>query len=284
MHGISIFRNDVLYEFRQPGECYYIEQITIPLDVEDTEKAFIEYAMPTIKEMAKKEGITDELVLVKGAKIKNTDVVIEDGYTIKSIRGDELGYIVLKKETISSSQSEESITLVDENSKIKLVAKENVVPKNTIVVVKEVETMYHKELNKYWGKYFAYDITLQSNGVAIQPNGKVRISIPIPNYFDATKLVVYRVTSTGEKIKYDITVEGDFAVIETDHFSVYVLAEEINRGTELVSVVHGEYNQAQAGNILDKEPKTGTENYKELATILALVSLMWIIKRGLNET
>ncbi len=290
--------------------------------------------MPTIKEMATKENITDELVLVKGATVKDTygrieDVVIEDGYTIKSTNGDELGYIVLKKETKKpttdtkpttpikptepvtptptpeptepespttptepddNNKEDDIITLTDKESEVKLVTKKNVVPKNTLIVVKEVDKTIHKELHKYWEKYFAYDITLQSNGVAIQPSGKVRISIPIPSYFDTSKIVVYRVTSTGEKVRYDMTVEGDFAVIETDHFSVYVIAEEDNNGSGNQSndVTNGENNETQnelttekdnnqSMKTLDKEPKTGTENYEGLVTIIALVSLMGIV-------
>ena len=71
-----------------------------------------------------------------------------------------------------------------------------------------------------------FDIKLESNGVKIQPNGKVKISIPVPDNFDKSNLVVYRVADNGDKTEYAVTINGDVATFETDHFSTYVLAEK----------------------------------------------------------
>lgn len=75
-------------------------------------------------------------------------------------------------------------------------------------------------------KFVVYDINLTSEDVEVQPNGKVKISISIPNDFDTSNLVVYRIEENGTNTKYDVTVEGEYATFETDHFSTYVLAEE----------------------------------------------------------
>ena len=84
-------------------------------------------------------------------------------------------------------------------------------------------------LNNKVNKFVVYDIKITSENVAVQPNGKVEIKIPIPSDFDSSNLVVYRIDEAGTEIKYDVEVEtidnNKYAVFETDHFSTYVLAE-----------------------------------------------------------
>ena len=101
-------------------------------------------------------------------------------------------------------------------------------PKLNVNTVTSGET-YNKvqtALSNKVNKFVVYDIDLTSENVEIQPNGKVKMTIPIPNDFDTSNLVVYRIEEDGTKTKYDVTVEGEYAVFETDHFSTYVLAEE----------------------------------------------------------
>ena len=50
--------------------------------------------------------------------------------------------------------------------------------------------------------------------------------VTIDVIFDTSNLIVYRIEEDGTKTKYDVTVEEEYAVFETDHFSTYVLAEE----------------------------------------------------------
>lgn len=82
---------------------------------------------------------------------------------------------------------------------------------------------------------YVYDITLQSNGVKVQPNGKVKVSIPVPEGLDTNKLVVYRIDKEGNKTEYKITVETidniKHAIFETNHFSTYVLGEKAEETT-----------------------------------------------------
>ncbi len=75
-------------------------------------------------------------------------------------------------------------------------------------------------------KYIAYDISLKNpNGIDVQPNSKVKVSIPIPVDFDKTKLLVYRIEDDGTLTKFNVIVNGENAEFEVDHFSNYVLIE-----------------------------------------------------------
>ena len=75
------------------------------------------------------------------------------------------------------------------------------------------------------GKFVAFDISLENNGTKIQPNGKVQISIPIPEGYDRERLTVYHIADDRMKIELPCTVIGDDLTFETDHFSLHVLAE-----------------------------------------------------------
>jgi len=78
-------------------------------------------------------------------------------------------------------------------------------------------------------KFVVYKITLESSGVKIQPDGKVKINIPIPANFNTYNTSVYRIEEDGSKREYNVSVvkeDGiDYATFETEHFSTYVLAE-----------------------------------------------------------
>ena len=74
-------------------------------------------------------------------------------------------------------------------------------------------------------KFLGYDIKFYWDGMEIQPNGYVKISIPIPDGYDREKLVMYHVTPDGELEEVSANIVGDMLVFETNHFSLYALAE-----------------------------------------------------------
>lgn len=56
-------------------------------------------------------------------------------------------------------------------------------------------------------------------------NGTFEVKIPISDNFRNKKLVVYYVDDDEKVTEYKVTIDGDFAVFYTDHFSTYTLAE-----------------------------------------------------------
>ncbi|MBQ7288457.1 MAG: hypothetical protein IJW78_06015 [Clostridia bacterium] len=71
-----------------------------------------------------------------------------------------------------------------------------------------------------------YDITLLYNNVPVQPTGMVKVKLPIPSTMNPANVVVYYVDD-NKKTLFPHTLSDDFAVIETDHFSYYVLTEKV---------------------------------------------------------
>ena len=70
-----------------------------------------------------------------------------------------------------------------------------------------------------------YNICFVKNEEEVKPNGKVTVKIPIPSGYDKNRCVVYRQESDGSWAILQATVEGNYLVFETDHFSLYAIAQ-----------------------------------------------------------
>ena len=100
-------------------------------------------------------------------------------------------------------------------------------------------------------KFTLFDINLLKDGIAVQPNGKVTVSIPVPQGYNGADCKIYRIETDGTKTDMNAKLENGFLVFETDHFSLYAVAQ-INEGN---------------GN-----PKTGDNSTPILYVTLMLVS------------
>lgn len=201
----------------------------------------------------------------------------------------------VSQKTIIDSSTTETIKTTDNETNIKLETDTTVVPENTVLETKEVKeektlNIVKESLKEISTKYTTFDITLKSEGVAIQPNGKVKISIPIPNDYDKTKLSVYRVAEDGTKTEYNTKVEGKFAVIETDHFSTYVLAEknvtdtEAPKTEETPKVEDTQTEETAPKGDKDDTPKTGTIETIYYILPVMIISALGIIAFRRKET
>ena len=272
---IGIFKDGILYDTRVMGQEAIVPVIKVPSNIQENQlKDFV------ITEINKKfvDEKNDENYIAfdikEGAKIDNVDV--KNGYTVY-LKVESSGYTV-EDVVIVNREKPVSITDVDKETNIKLETTTAVVPEDTTLEIERItegenyNTVIATLGNKV-NKFTLYDITLKSNGVKIQPSGKVKISIPVPEGFNKEKLVVYRINEDGTKVKYDIkveTIEGkDYATFETDHFSLYTLAmEETSNGSKE----------------LDETPKTGNVDITAYTfTAIALISLAGIVVTKKNN-
>ena len=139
-----------------------------------------------------------------------------------------------------------------------------------------------------------YDINLINNNAKIQPNGKVKVSIPVPDGYDTSKIVVYRVDDDGTKTKYDMTIKDGFIIFETNHFSNYIVAEQstANENTKKDDTTNADENttttdtkseSTKTERKLDDTPKTGKETnvtsvISSIITIISTIGLA-IVKK-----
>lgn len=208
----------------------------------------------------------------KDANALSGKVNYSDGTTYDN---SNLKHIILNK-TI------ENVDLKDSTSEIKISTTTENVSKDVELVVKDISKEELTTVITDSTNYKAYDITLQKDSKKVQPNGKVKVSIPVPNNMDTSKLVVYRINEDNTKFEYDVKIENidgkTFATFETDHFSTYVLAE---KSAEQVDNNENTTNNETIKNNTslekDETPKTGNENYVLLAIATIMIASICII-------
>ena len=84
-------------------------------------------------------------------------------------------------------------------------------------------------------KILPLDISLEDyKGDKTQPNGKITVSVPIPESWDADNIEVIYVADDGTKtlMSSQPSSDGKYILFETDHFSSYVLAEAKQTNTK----------------------------------------------------
>lgn len=125
-------------------------------------------------------------------------------------------------------------------------------------------------------KFYAYDITTMFEDKTIQPNGKVKVKIPLPNDIDSTKTTIYSISEKGEKTEIKQVIETinnqKYATFETNHLSTYVIAEKSTDKNNTPQGVNNNNNKNDTTKATGKIPKTGiVKNINILLIVLAIL-------------
>lgn len=153
------------------------------------------------------------------------------------------------------------------------------IPKGATLEVEKITsgdsyTLINNRLEGKTSKFVSYEITLENSNVAVQPNGKVKVYLPLPEEFDTSRLIVYRVEN-DTLIEYTVSIEEvdgiKYATFETDHFSKYVLAEVEQNSNQQES------SEIDKGQEKDDTPKTGTLSFVGIASIAIIVSIIGLL-------
>ena len=287
---ILIFKNDILYDLRNMKDEITIPVITVPSDASNIE----EHAINQLNNFFV-NNYNDGTKVSKLEKAENTTFDNPDLYTAYYAADNSTDYVIVRKAEV--------VTSTDETTNIKLDTTTDIVPSGTEIVVEKVTTgtsyiEVATVLENTVTKFELYDISLKNDKVTIQPNGKVKVSIPVPSGYDTSKIAVFYVADDGTKTKYDSIVKDGYVIFETDHFSNYVVAEETENSntngstsdgipTEIEptpdDISTGNTNTTNTTHKLDNTPKTGEEtNFTLIVTIMisALSAIgLAIIKR-----
>ena len=274
---LYIFKNNKLYDIRDIKGVNFIPVVNVPANITDNE--LNKYVVDEVNKIYDYNEYGYASITKKENDIYtlNSENEYKDYYTCE---------IMIKREKATT------VTSTDTTTKIKLDTTSAVVPENTKLVAEEVKSgdkynVVVKAIENDVEKFVLYDISLVNNNATIQPNGKVKVSIPVPAGYDTSKIVVYRVAEDGTKTEYKTTIKDGFITFETDHFSNYVVAEEKSKETtttnkETSTTTYATTNTTNANTSerkLDTTPKTGLEENSNIiiSTILSLVSIMGIV-------
>lgn len=133
-------------------------------------------------------------------------------------------------EKLLDAYSERDKIITDEKTGIEIEFNDQF-DKNVKLEANEVSDMNSlKLLNDKFGKVEAkmYDVSVKKNGVKVQPNGSVTVSIPVPENFSP----YFHVCSIGEDSKSITTlarsVGGGYATFTTDHLGRFAIVQEVN--------------------------------------------------------
>lgn len=105
-----------------------------------------------------------------------------------------------------------------------------------------------------------FNVTLQTNGVEVQPDGIVWVKIPADN----SESKVYRMEKYGTLTDMNAVYKGGYLIFATEHFSVYVVAEP-EKTDPIVAYMLGDANEDGKVNIKD-----ATEIQKHIANLITL--------------
>lgn len=76
------------------------------------------------------------------------------------------------------------------------------------------------------GKIYVYDISVIKDGVKIQPDGKVKVTVSVPEIDTSKTYTVYHIKQDGAVEKIKPTVQSGKVVFETDGFSCFIIAPD----------------------------------------------------------
>lgn len=152
------------------------------------------------------------------------------GHYYKAVVGEREYFIVIIRSTKDmvnpkyiSSDVASDITISSDNGIIPL---DTLISANKLTKGIEFEKI-NKILNLANSEMF--DLKLYSNSLEDYftklENGTFEVKIPISEKFKDKKLIAYYVDDGGKKTEYDVKVENGMAKFNTNHFSIYTLAE-----------------------------------------------------------
>ncbi len=133
----------------------------------------------------------------------------------------------VKEEVAEGSVSKEEVADINEGASVEGVEEDIEIVVDTVdkAILDEVKAFIDKEFKDK--DYAVLDLKLMKGDKEVQPDGKIKVTIPVPSQLkDAEMVEVYRVEDDGTKTKVGkVAVKDGKITFETDHFSTYVFIE-----------------------------------------------------------
>ncbi|MGN1342758.1 MAG: hypothetical protein ACI4VL_06155 [Bacilli bacterium] len=230
---MSIFYNGYSYGTKEEG-IYLKRVIYIPQDTENTKEDFVKAAQKRINDYLGNSSVVVSYggllsSLPEGSEDASLPIDNDGNYYNIKIGDRTYKFYIIKGN--DEQLVEPTYIGLDLDSKIEITSKDSSIPLDTSVTVNSI---YDSSIKDIIGteNYKSYDISLYSDAknakIEKLENGKFLVKIPVPTELSGKDLIVYYITSEGAKEEHEVTVKDDYAIFETDHFSVYSLAEKEN--------------------------------------------------------
>lgn len=165
------------------------------------------------------------------------DKVLPNVYVIQFNDDSLIPFFVIKDSSKVFNEDLEVITS-DASSGVEI-STNGVIPLDTLIQVakltngeeydKIVKILNNKNVEMFDIKLFSKSA---SDFITKLEDGSFEVKLPINDNLKGKDLVVYYVKDDNSVETYKVTIDGDYAIFTTNHFSVYTLAEQSNGETE----------------------------------------------------
>jgi len=252
-------------QVKQPDGSYQYAEFTARNN-EENQPSIFRFILPT------KEEYTDVYIDPK-VEIVTKDVLparLKISWdTLKQL--EENATITENTQSITKDETASAADLTDEATGVRIFAKANIIAQGTGLRVSKVTSgeEYNEAVNLLAteaAKLHIYQINLISEErEEVQPSGMVKVYLPLNGDIKAENAVVYRIENGG-KVLMSGKSEGDYYVFETNHFSLYTLAEKSSdKAAEVAAAVSNPLsetseNQGSTQEDLDNVTETARED------------------------
>lgn len=202
---------------------------TLQKYIDDTINYYLQFVNPNGSE-EEKQAYKDEINKLKELSSDGILYIAKIGKTEK--------LFLVKKD--SNKMYTPSYKTSDIKTNITITSTDNTLPLDTLINVKEItEGEEYNKIIKILNttNNDMFDLKLFSNStnkyITKLNDGSFEVRIPIKDELKGKDLVVYYVNDNGEKEEHEVKVENGEAVFNTNHFSIYTLAERTSTIQEI---------------------------------------------------
>ena len=246
---VALYKNDILYKtMAVSGVTFYT--VIIPENIQDTDEAYINYALPKIKENWSNFEVSN-VRKITGKIDEEFDIVNDGTYYKMTLNTDDCARVILKKA---------NTTKVIDNVAI---SNSNVVLNGT--TIEKTNSVYTEMLEKLSAKGYknifnAYELKLVSGNIS---NG-LTITFSLGTENNGKQAIVLHKKADGSFEEFERTIENGKINVEVTELSPFMVA---------IKDTVVDNNNTTNNKVLDNEPKTGVVDYTIFASVIALISL-----------
>ena len=187
------------------------------------------------KVIAVKDHMQNSKVLTVGYTVREPEVIMEAETEEATVDQGDNGRLMSRRSysDTESGPSYTDVVLKNATYGVVVASEEGTIPDNVQLKVDQVkitdtsERMVKQMLSDSYGVVAGFDVQLQVNGEAVQPDGEIEIGLPIPAEYENTLIQIVYLAEDGSVQFYSTRRSGGVAYIKTNHLSTYAIAAPV---------------------------------------------------------
>lgn len=240
---LNFLYNGIVYSYVELAGVKQNNVLYVPSDTDDTREDYIKAALDRINAYVPNADIKidyagqisdideDEFSVISLEDIVDVSKTLGEYYKVTI--GDNVYYYFIAKD--SSKMRSPVMNTVDVITDIGIETSSSTVPLDSKInsVIIDSNSSEYKEFLKRVNisNGIVVDLSLFSesinNNISKIDDGIFKVYVPLTSELKKLDLSSYYIKDNGEIEKHDVTIEGDYLVFTTDHFSTYVIGGDM---------------------------------------------------------